>query len=409
LTTFVVTCAGLLLLSSLFYLFPRLRPGSAEEDLDRANLEWFRTRRAELAGEGNEALQEDALLRLLEDERPSSAPHTTARQSFPVWVLLPLVAVLASGLYYVLGAAPDVVIAGQLQNMQEDTTPEEMRKLIADVQARSAQRPDNLHYRALLGRYYMAQEDYARAAENYGALAEAAPEDAQALAYTAQAEYLAAGRTLSDRARLLAEQALAADPQQRTALGLLGMASFEQQQYRAAIEYWQRLLAMEAPDSESGKMIAQVIETARQRWGEADPGAAAAFAASAAQAVSSATTTATASGAGVTVHVAAPADAAIGPADTVFILARNSQSGSRMPIAVQRLTGAQLPITLRLDDSNSMAGQKLSQTPSVIVAVQVSPDGRPGEDNADWLGQVGPVSPTVDGAPLVIILRPNKH
>ena len=56
----MLACAGLLLLSSVFYLFPRERPGSAEEDLDQANLEWFRRRRAELAGEGNEALQEDA-------------------------------------------------------------------------------------------------------------------------------------------------------------------------------------------------------------------------------------------------------------------------------------------------------------------------------------------------------------
>jgi hypothetical protein len=117
--------------------------------------------------------------------------------------------------------------------MRDDTPPEEMRSLIGDVEARSGQRPGNLHYVALLARYYMGLGDYARAAQSYGALAEAVPEDAQALAYAAQAEYLAAGRSLSDRARLRAEQALVADPHQRTALGLLGMASFEQAQYRA--------------------------------------------------------------------------------------------------------------------------------------------------------------------------------
>ena len=402
-TTFVLACAGLLLLSSLFYLFPRVRPGSAEEDLDRANLEWFRLRRAELAREGNDALQEDARLRLLEDEHQSSPLKSTAQGSFPVWILLPLVAVLASGLYYLLGAAPDVVIAGRLQSMQEDTSPGEMRGLIQDVEARSGQRPDNLHYIALLARYYMGLEDYARAAQSYGALAEAVPEDAQALAYAAQAEYLAAGRSLSDRARLRAEQALAADPHQRTALGLLGMAAFEQQQYRAALEYWQRLLVMEPQDSESRKMIAQVMETAQQRLVEVDPDAVDSFAVAALQEAT------TDSGAGVTVRVSAPADAAIGAADTVFILARSAAAGSRMPIAVQRLTGAQLPVTVRLDDSNSMAGQKLSQAASVIVAVQVSPDGRPGDENAHWLGQIGPLVPAVDTAPLDIVLRPNKH
>jgi cytochrome c-type biogenesis protein CcmH len=402
LTTFILACAGLVLLSTVFYLFPRMRPGAAEADLDRANLEWFRQREAELAGEENTALQEDARIRLLEDQRERVAQQQSSAQTFPVWILLPLVALLAGGLYYTLGAASDVVIAQRLQTLQDDTTPAQMRDLIHDVEVRSEQRPDNLHYLALLGRYYMGQEDYRQAATTFEALVDAVPGDAQALAYAAQAEYLAAGRTLSDRARLQAEQALAADPQQRTALGLLGMASFEQQQYRAAIEYWQRLIAMEPADSEGAQMIAGVIETARQRLTQDDPGAAAAL-------TQSSPAAAVESGAGITVRVSAPPDAAITATDTVFILARNAESESRMPIAVQRLTGAQLPTTLRLDDSNSMAGQKLSQTASVIVAVQVSADGRPGEANASWLGQVGPVSPSVDETPLEIVLHANTQ
>jgi cytochrome c-type biogenesis protein CcmH len=402
-TLFLLACGGLLALSCLFYLFPKVRPGTTEADLDRASLESFRLRRAELMIEGDESLQDDALLRLLEDEHQSRVVPATAQQSFPVWILLPLVAVLASGIYYVLGAAPDVVLVERLQTIQEDASPAQLQELIGAIAARSEQRPDNLHYLALLGRYYTAQEDYPRAAQSYEALAKAVPEDAQVLAYAAQAEYLAAQRTLTDRARLRAEQALAVDPQQRTALGLLGMASFEQQQYRAAIDYWQRLLLLDSPETESGKMIAEVIATARQRWQAADPVAAAAHAATAQPAA------ATVSGAGVTVRVTAPADAEIAPADTVFILARNADSGSRMPIAVQRLTAAQLPITLRLDDSNSMAGQKLSQTPAVIVAVQVSSDGRPGEENARWLGQAGPVVPAIDGVPVEIVLTPNER
>jgi cytochrome c-type biogenesis protein CcmH len=113
--------------------------------------------------------------------------------------------------------------------------------------------------------------------------------------------------------------------------------------------------------------------------------------------------------AGVTVQVSAPANADIAPTDTVFILARNAESDSRMPIAVQRLTASQLPVTLRLDDGNSMAGQKLSQTASVIVAVQVSPGGQPGAANATWLGEVGPVAPSADSEPLRIVLGRNAQ
>ena len=75
-----------------------------------------------------------------------------------------------------------------------------------------------------------------------------------------------------------------------------------------------------------------------------------------------------------------------------------------MPFAVQRFTGAQLPLTLRLDDSKSMAGQKLSTMESIVVVVQVSPEGRPGEASASWLGRAGPLTPSLDSKPLDIEL-----
>ena len=402
-TIFILACGGLVLLSGLFYLFPQKRTGGADEDLARANLEAYRLRAAELAREGSESLQDDARLRLLEDEQQQAPVITAAatRQSFPAWILLPLVALASSGLYYMLGAAPDVMIVRQLENLGDNASPGEVQRLMGAIETRSAQRPDNLHYVSMLGRYYMGQEDYARAASTYGALAQDAPQDAQALAYAAQAEYLASGRSLHATTRLKAEQALAIDPHQRTALGLLGMASFEQQQYRAAIGYWQRLLATEPPDSESARMIASVVGIAQEKLGEAPrsqtgPTAAITTAAPVGDAVVSP---------GVTVRVALPEGGAVAPSDTVFILARNAASDSRMPIAVQRLQGGQLPITLRLDDGNSMAGQKLSETGSIIVIVQVSPDGRPGEAGASWVGQAGPLAPTMETAPLDIILR----
>ena len=143
---------------------------------------------------------------------------------------------------------------------------------------------------------------------------------------------------LRRRANRQAEQALAVDPHQRTALGLLGMAAFEQQQYRAAMQYWQRLLAMEPIESESARMISVVIETARQRLAEQDPSDVASSGVTASQEV-------IAPSVGITVHVALSPDVEISAADTVFILARNADAGSRMPIAVQRLTRAQLPVT----------------------------------------------------------------
>jgi cytochrome c-type biogenesis protein CcmH len=402
LTLFILACVGLVLLSGLFYLMPGARAGGSDADLERANVEWYRLRQAELARDGADALEDDARLRLLEDEQSvSAAPAPASSQSFPAWVLLPLVALASSGLYYLLGAAPDVIISRELQVLDANSPPEQRQSLMSAIEARSAQRPDNLDYVAMLGQFYMSQADYQQAARTYTDLAREYPEDAFVLASAAQAQYLAAGRQLDDQARLRADQALAIDPHQPTALGLLGMASFEQQQYREAMGYWRRLLATEPPDSDRARMINSVVDMARQRLIAAGETVEDLPVAAAPAMAGDAT-------AGVTVRVTLPEGASVAPTDTVFVLARNAASDSRMPIAVQRLQASQLPVTLRLDDSNSMAGQKLSMTESVVVVVQVSPAGTPGEASATWLGQAGPLAPSTDLSPREILLQPKS-
>jgi len=392
LTTFYLVCAGLVLLSGIFYLFPRVPPGGGEEDLTRANRDWFRLRQRELSTEGAAALEEEARLRLLEDgAAPGDDPPRSIGRHFPTWALLPVVAVRSGVLYYALGGARDVQLVRQLESIGPDTSPAAMRQLVGAIESRVAQRPDNLHYLALLGRYYMAQSDYASALSVYERLLEQVPGDAQALAYAAQAQYLAANRQLADSARLRAEQALSIDPHQRTALGLLGMASFEQGRYRAAIDYWERLLAIEAPGSEGARTIADVLERARRELGMGNE------------------TPAPRPEEGVTVRVSLPAGAEIQPDATLYVLARGADAASRMPIAVSRLSAAALPLTLRLDDTHSMAGRKISGQDAVIVVAQISPDGRPGEANATWVGRGGPVAPAIGGEPVEIRLAPNPE
>jgi cytochrome c-type biogenesis protein CcmH len=400
-TFFLLGCAGLLLLSGFFYLVPTVFRGDTEKTTEDLNVDWFRQREEELQAEGNSALMQDAQQRLLEDlSGDMPGPHSRERLAkqhsrFRGWLLFPVVALSSSVLYYLLGSASDVVITEQLSAMSQQATPQQMSTVMKAIEKRSLQRPNNLHYRSLLGRYYMGQEDYPRAAATYEKLALQVPEDSQVLALAAQAGYLANDRQLSDSARLQAEQSLAIDPEQRTALGLLGMASFEQGQFSAALDYWQRLLALEPPNSDSAQMILGIIERARQQIAGSEDGAIEFE--SNPQAML-----------GVTVQVSVPPGGAVADTDTVFVLARGANSDSRMPIAVQRLTGSQLPFELRLDDRSSMAGQKISQAESVVVIVQVSPDGKPGEANASWLGDGGPVAPGLDNTPLEIVLRPSS-
>jgi cytochrome c-type biogenesis protein CcmH len=387
----------LLALSAVFLLFPHWFVRAQQHRSLRAdNLEWFAQRQRELASEpGSEQLLEDAQLRLLEDGVDTLAEERAELSAWQGWlVLVPLVA-LTVLLYWQLGSAPDVQLTQRLQSLGENSSEEEFRLLREQLAVRAGQRPDNLHYQAMLGSFNMNEGNYGAAQEIYQGLVERAPGDASALALSAQAGFLAAGRQLSQNNQMQAEQALSIDPQQRTALGLLGMAAYEEKHYRAAIGYWRRLLALEPPESSSGQMISGVIQMAEQALaaagGEADVVAAAP------------------SSAGVSVSIEFPAGATPGPDDSVFVFARDPESGSRMPVAVQRFPASQLPRTLRLDDATSMAGQKISQLEQVVVIARVSPGGQPGEEHATWQAQIGPLAPSLAEEPLNLTLLRKKN
>jgi cytochrome c-type biogenesis protein CcmH len=203
---------------------------------------------------------------------------------------------------------------------------------------------------------------------------------------------------------MLAERALSIDPHQRTALGLLGMAAYENAQYQAAIGYWQRLLVMEDPQSSSAQMIEGVIARAQAALAGDGAGASPHMAAAGTGQPEPADTTATA-GAGIQLRLELAPGSEVNGSDTVFIFARNPAVESRMPVAVQKLTVAQLPLTLRLDDSNSMAGQKLSELKQVIVVARVSPSGRPDAQSASYQAELGPLQPAADGTVHALVLR----
>jgi cytochrome c-type biogenesis protein CcmH len=418
----------LLALAALFVLMPGLFLRSRRiEDRESSNRDWFLRRQSEL--EGGEAavdtgagrpgstepalqaeLLQDARLRLLEEadaeareSGASAPPHGLVNRA----ALLVVIAIVSAGLYWQLGSSADVAIARELNALDAESSEADYRRLMLRVEDRAIQRPDNLNYQAMLGSFYMNEGDYGRARELYAGLAEEAPNDAGAAALAAQAGFLAAGRQLTAEDQLLAERALSINPHQRTALGLLGMVSFEQGEYQAAINYWRRLLVMEDPSSPSAEMIRGVIARAEAQLGGASPGAvaSAAPAAAGAPAGGGAATPAPA-GDGVTLRLELAQGSRASPGDTVFVFARNPALDTRMPVAVKRLTAGQLPVTLRLDDASSMAGQKISELAAVEVVARVSPSGQPGEQHATFQATVSDLSPGPGEQVHTLILRP---
>ncbi len=233
----------------------------------------------------------------------------------------------------------------------------------------------------------MAGEDFPAASAAFERLVQRAPEDPEALALAAQSRFLASGRDLDEQAQLYAERALAVNPEQRTALGLLGMASFEAGVYPAAIAYWERLRALEAKESPGYAMLTEVIELARQRSGAASVTAAeGAPTAEAGEAEGPNSEAAP----GILVDLRLADAQAADPRAVVFVFAR-PEGRAGMPVAVRRLQAAELPVQLRLTDSDAMAGQLLSEAGRVVVTAQLSANGQPGEANALLSGVSVPV------------------
>lgn len=342
------------------------------------NADWLRLRQRELEDE-SPSLQEEAALRLIDDgaDETGVMAYEGRAYNLKAQVLGGLLLVaLVAGLYQQLGGWEDVEIADALANL-ETAQPDDVMALIDRIEVRSEARPDNADYSLLLAEYFLSGNQPNQATRYFDRLVEAGATSPEILGKAAQAEFLSSGRILSGQARARAEQALAMDPMQSTALATLGMAAFEEADYAQAIEFWQRLRTLETPGSPGYEMLGQVIERARQELaqsGQAPPVSSPESSDDVAEASDP--------GPGVAIEILQPAGEDIPEGAVIFVLARPEGAESGMPIAVVRRQVSAWPLSVRLDDSTSMAGQLLSGFSSVSIEVQISINGQPGRTNA---------------------------
>ena len=342
--------------------------------------DWLAVRRMETS---DELLLSDAQLRVWDDKETDNNAQAkvdviTSASSRPGYqvALAGLIVLATIVLYDRLGAYEDVQITRSIASLDE-ATPTDVTALIARIEARSAERPGNLDYQSLLGEYYVATGNAAGALERFEAILAEAPNAPDVLGRAAQAEFVAEGQVLTERARKRAEQALAGDPRQKSALATLAMGSFGAEQYQEAIGYMRVLRDLEIPGSEGHQLMISAIAEAESRLSSAG-----------ATEVASETSAAEATKAAVTVTVLLPigVDESALAGQTVFVIARPAGSTARMPTAVTRIPANSWPLTVSLSDANSMAGQKLSALAKVDLEVQVSPSGQPGLNNASFTG-----------------------
>lgn len=382
--------AGIAVLAVALTLWP-LWAGSAGSGVRRRalNVASYRTRMAEIdaeieAGtveaESAQALRDETAARLLTDAAPDDAALESAIPERRSWVLALagatiIVAVSGIGYYF----ADSRQIAGWIAEAERDPAAGQqlaVDSMVQRLEQRLVREPDDAEGWAMLGRSYSVQGRYADAVPAYeraNRLTSAAPV-ADWLADEAEVRIMVQEeRSLQGLPRQLFERALAVDPGHAKALWYAGLAAAQAGDYGVALDRWLALRSGDLPDDFRGVLEARLPELARLAGRELP-----------------ALAPTSAAGPRLVIDVALdPALAGeVAAGDTLFVLARRPDAAGP-PLAVRRMTAAELPLQVTLDDSNAMAPAfKLSTAERWEVVARISRGGTPQAQPGDLEGTV---------------------
>lgn len=382
-TDFWIAASALLLVALAFLLLPILRGrrAQAEEDRTALNVALYEERLAELTAQHAagtlsdaqlEAGRADAARELLEDTESSDSPKIAKLGRSVPLIAAVLVPLVGYGLYMHWGASDKVQMARQFSEQ-----PRTVEEMTAHLEQAVKEQPDSAEAWYFLGRTYMNQERPADAAKAFARVVELAGRQPELLGQWAQAQYFAGDRQWSEQLQALTEEALQADPQELTSLGLLGIAAYEEGRYQDAVRFWEQLVAALPENDPSREAIRGGIERARQQVDGGSGNAAAGEAPAAASTQAAALQ--------IQVQLDPKVAETVSPEDSVFVFAR-AVNGPPVPLAAKRLTVGDLPATVTLSDADAMVPSlKISSVEQVTVMARVSRTGD--ATKGEWMGQ----------------------
>lgn len=382
-TDFWIAASALLLVALAFLLLPILRGrrAQAEEDRTALNVALYEERLAELTAQHAagtlsdaqlEAGRADAARELLEDTENSDSPKIAKLGRSVPLIAAVLVPLVGYGLYMHWGASDKVQMARQFSEQ-----PRTVEEMTAHLEQAVKEQPDSAEAWYFLGRTYMNQERPADAAKAFARVVELAGRQPELLGQWAQAQYFAGDRQWSEQLQALTDEALQADPQELTSLGLLGIAAYEEGRYQDAVRFWEQLVAALPENDPSREAIRGGIERARQQVDGGSDNAAAGEAPAAASTQAAALQ--------IQVQLDPKVAETVSPEDSVFVFAR-AVNGPPVPLAAKRLTVGDLPATVTLSDADAMVPSlKISSVEQVTVMARVSRTGD--ATKGEWMGQ----------------------
>lgn len=387
-TLFWIAALVLIAIASLFIVWPFMQKQANNDDVlrDELNKAFYKDRLSELEEETQEGLVEDknALIAelkqsLLDDipaERGTLSGSTLSAAKLIVPSLVLLIAV-SVGFYAWLGSYSQVSqwqnIANNLPELSKKLmnpqgvalTDEEMEDLTLALRTRLYYEPDDATGWLLLGRIALANRDMHTSIGAMKKAYELKPADVDIQFGYAQALIMSQDEMDQDQARTILTRLSQREYVDLRVFSLLAFDAFERQDFANAIDYWKQMQVAIGPKDARYDMLTRSIDSAQRQMKEAKEG----------------------SHAQVTVTVEL-ADTVRLPSQGVVIVSVHTPDGAPMPVAASRYPLGAFPLTITLDDSNSMIqGRKISGLDHLIVRARIDSDGNVSTREGDWYGE----------------------
>jgi len=353
----------------------------SEEQYDRARIDLEATVAADL---------DDASAKPLQSE--SVSLKTRRLLSLILMVLLPLSSV---ALYREISTFEDVPTReGNVQQAMEQVAGEKLPpidQMVEKLAARLRDNPQDAEGWRMLGRTYVILQRTSDAAKAYGhAYDLLGDSDPDFLVDYAEVLAIDNDNQMAGRPVDLVVRALEIQPGMPKGLWFAGFASYQAGDYASAIKHWSMVLQNPDVDAETQQMLQAYVADSRSKLGLDPVIEEQVVATPVDKAVQPVT-----SSASIQVQVALDPSMKdkVSQNEIVFVFAK-AALGMPAPLAVKKLTVADLPTTVVLDDSMAMmAGHSLSSKDQVIVGARVSRSGAPMSQTGDLQGLSQPLDP----------------
>ncbi|MGU5691729.1 c-type cytochrome biogenesis protein CcmI [Aeromonas veronii] len=387
-TAFWIVIAGLLVLVSLTLVVPLWR-GEGKQSISRSalNKQLYRQRLLEIGEEREQGVlaeEPDSLVELqrsLLDDIPDVEQTVRSGKSL-IWIPGVLVLLVVSlGLYYKLGSWQEVSRwqdassrLGELSNrilVERDAkvTEQDLLDFTLALRTRLKDEPNDYRGWLLLGRLALDGNDPEMASEALERAYTLAPQKSLVAVPYAQALMMTGDEAQADA---LLQAAIAQDPDNIEARSVYAFMALQKEDFQTALARWQAMLPLMEKGTPRYVMVERSMEYARaqlkQRGIEVTNSGAAKAGAVEGQPLA-------VKEGEYPIHVTLAAGIQM-PEDAHLFVFAVVPNGPPMPIAVKRIAGPTLPVTLSLGDGDAMMeGSKLAAYPELQFKARLSRGG----------------------------------